>query len=582
MNRHKKESFVISLFLLICVPLSFSQNGEKRAPVDGITVNELRQHIYFLASDYLAGRKTTTPGFQIAAEYAASQFQSADLKPVLKDENGKPTFFQRVPLIHKVLDPRSALWLRSTKGEFSWGHKDHCLVAFVQDPEDTPIPSGAPAFVGFGISEPAVGWDDYSDLQVQGKIVLCLSGVPRINGRSVLPKELDAIYGDLGKGLSRKLMEAKKRKAGAVVFLLDPATAQAWGIIQNAPEFRQDVLHYPGREPYFPENARPIIPVLLVHPDVVRRVFEGENYDPFSFLETGQKENYRRFELKKATVGLNLSYKRMPVNCKNVVAMVEGTDSQWAHQVITVGAHLDHLGTQAGEVYNGADDNASGSAALLEIAESVAVSPPRRPVLFILYTGEEDGSYGSRFFTENCPVPIKDVMVNINLDMLGRKSDIKNTNAMIEAFGPAQAFPQLRNVLVDVNNRTEKIPLFLDHDPKDVKRFFYTGDHQCWYECGIPFVHFCDFGTRDVHKPTDDADKIDFSQVRSVSRLVYHLVMELGNRNVPLVPQGNALAEIGKKEFPDEATFLSLLKASASDRFRVRTGSPADRSLRNR
>jgi hypothetical protein len=296
-----------------------------------------------LASDFLEGRKTASPGFQKAAEYAASQFQSADLKSILKDENGNCTFFQRVPLIHKFLDPESALWLKSSNGEFSWGHKDHCLVAFIQDPEDTPIPSGAPVFVGFGISERTVGWDDYSDIQVQGKIVLCMSGVPHINGRSVLPKELDAIYGDLERGLNRKLMEAKKRKAAAIIFLLDPATAKAWGTIQNAPEFRQDVLHYPGREPHFPENARPIIPILLVHPDVVRKVFEGENYDPFSFLETGQKDNYRRFELKNATVGLNLSYKRMPVNCKNVVALVEGTDSQRAHLVITVGGHFDHL-----------------------------------------------------------------------------------------------------------------------------------------------------------------------------------------------------------------------------------------------
>ena len=524
----------ILIYLLSCTFPLHSQVKEKYLPIDTITTEALRHHIYFLASDALEGRGTATEGFKIASEYAASQFQAAGVKPVITDENGQKTYFQKVPLIHKILDPQSVIHVKSQRGEHAFVHGNKCIVALVQNPEDMIIPSGSPVYVGYGISEPEAGWDDYEGLDVRGKIVLCLSGSPYRNGKPVLPESLSTAYADLVQGSRKKIETAKANKAVAVVYLLDPVSARGWDIISKISDFRQDVLHYPGMEPTYPEYLLPIIPVLLVHPDNARLMFEGENYDPMRFFETGKYEDYKRFVLKNTTMTLKLGYKRMPVSSRDVVAMVPGTDPGLSHQVITVGAHLDHIGIINGEIYNGADDNASGSAALMEIAESVAMSPPRRPVLFVLYTGEEDGSYGSRFFTSNCPVPLEDVIVNINMDMLGRESSQVEKRGSIQAFGPLQFSPELYDVLVTVDKRTEKIPLFVEHEQKDIQRFITTGDHQNWYRQGIPFVCFCDFGSEDLHKPTDDPEKIDFNKIKTVSRLVYELVVELGNRDKPL------------------------------------------------
>ncbi len=526
---------IVSVTYLICYNLTVhSQVKETYRPIDAITTEALRHHSYFLASDALEGRGTATRGFKIASEYAASQFQAAGVKPFITDENGQKTYFQKVPLIHKILDPQSVIQVKSHKGEHAFVHGKKCIVALVQNPEDMRIPSGSPVFVGFGISEPEAGWDDYEGLDVRGKIVLCLSDSPYRNGKPVLPEKLNDAYADLVKGSRKKIERAKAQKATAVVFLLDPVSARGWETISKISDFRQDVLHYPGMEPTYPEYLLPIIPVLLVHPDNTLLIFEAENYDPMRFFETGKYEDYKRFVLKNTTMTLKLGYKRMLVSSRNVVAMVPGTDPDLSHQVITVGAHLDHIGIINGEIYNGADDNASGSAALLEIAESVAMSPPRRPVLFILYTGEEDGSYGSRFFTRNCPVPLKDVIVNINLDMLGRESGQAEKKGSIQAFGPLQFSPELYDILVSVNKRTEKIPLVVEHDQKDIQRFITTGDQQNWYQQGIPFVYFCDFGSKDLHKPTDDPEKLDFNKIKTVSRLVYELVMELGKRDKAL------------------------------------------------
>ncbi len=534
MNTRKKV-LIVSIIYLLCYSLTVhSQVKKTYQPIDAITAEALQHHVYFLASDALEGRGTATRGFKLASGYAVSQFRAADVKSVLTDENGEKTYFQKVPLIHKILNPQSIIQVKNHKGEHAFVHGKKCIVALVQNPEDMKIPSGPPIFVGFGISEPEASWDDYEGLDVRGKIVLCLSGSPYRNGKPVLPEKLNTAYADLVQGSRKKIETAKAQKATAVVYLLDPLSARGWDIISKISDFRQDVLHYPGMEPTYPEYLLPIIPVLLVHPDNTRLIFEDENYDPMRFFETGKNEDYKRFVLKNTTMTIKLAYKRIPVSSRNVVAMVPGTDPELSHQVITVGAHLDHIGIINGEIYNGADDNASGSAAILEIAESVAMSPPRRPVLFILYTGEEDGSYGSRFFTRNCPVPLKDVIVNINLDMLGRENGQADKKGSIQAFGPLQFSPELYDILISVNKRTDKIPLVVEHDQKDIQRFVTTGDQQNWYKQGIPFVYFCDFGSEDLHKPTDVPKKIDFNKIKTVSRLVYELVMELGNRDKAL------------------------------------------------
>jgi hypothetical protein len=529
--RQIKRRFLLCLFIsisnILALGVALSAENEARPdPQTSITIPELKDHMFFLASDELKGRLTASPEYRIAANYCVSQLRAAGLKPLVPDEKGNLSFLQRVPLIHKVLRAQDALCLKNLEGETCFSHGDQCLVAMVQYPEDTKVLVTPPVFVGYGISAAEAGWDDYQDLNVEGKIVVCLHGAPRVQGNPVLPARDDELYSDLEKGGALKLQTAERHRAAGLVYILDPQTARAWEMIKQMKIFTHDVLHYPGREPHPP---RKMIPVVLLHPSAVRRMFEIYNYDPFAHQNTEDENVIKRFLMDKTILKMQLEYIRENVECQNVVAITPGTDEAVGNQWIIVGAHLDHIGVRNGLVYNGADDNASGCAAVLEVAEAIAMGPTRRPVIFILYTGEEFGLYGSTYFTEHCPVPLNQVAVSINMDMVGREGLEINVKGGIKAFGPAQKYLWLKEELEKANENSVNIPIDFTHPKEDSERFFKVGDHFSFYKNGIPVIFFEDGGTEDLHKPTDDPEKIDFSKLQKVSQLVYALVMELGN-----------------------------------------------------
>jgi hypothetical protein len=531
MRRGCKICLLCGICLLFLIHFSPQDRKDLSSKASTITASELRDHIFFLASDELEGRMVASRGFLVAALYASSQFREAGLKQIVEDENGKPSFLQPVHLIHKVYHEDDVITIRTEEKEYSFSLGDMCLIATIQWPEDKLPPVAAPVYVGYGIHEPDVGWDDYSGIDLHGRVVLCLSGRPNVHGKSILPEEAAKKYSDFEKALARKLREIVKRGAEGVLFILDRGTAERWQELKRMRQFRCDAYHYPGLpEPAPPGNQ---IPILVVHPDAAEKIFETQDYDPFLFESTGEEEDYRRFVFEGAVLALQTKYKRTDIICHNVVGMVAGTDADVSGQVITVGAHLDHIGFKEGLVCNGADDNASGCAAVMEAADAVAMTAARS-VVFVLYTGEEQGLLGSRYFVDHCPVPLDNVVVNINLDMVGRKGTLMKVDGEIKAFGPEQAYPELKGYLARANEHSSRMLVDYGHDEKDAKRYIQTSDQFTYHKMGIPIVYFADGGTEDLHKPTDDAEKIDFEKTKRVSQLVYELAMELGNAESPL------------------------------------------------
>ncbi|MGB7294599.1 MAG: hypothetical protein WBC70_03345 [Candidatus Aminicenantales bacterium] len=204
-----------------------AESEEGQNPQASITVPELKNHLFFLASDELKGRLTASPEYQIAASYCVSQLRGAGLKPLISDEKGDSSFLQRVPLIHKALQAQDVLCLKNPEGEIRFSHGDQCPVAMVKYPKDTEIPVTSPVFAGYGISCPEVGWDDYKGLDVEGRIVVCLHGTPRVQGNPVLPPRVDEAYSDLEKGGPLKLQAAEKHRAAGLVWILNPQAARA-------------------------------------------------------------------------------------------------------------------------------------------------------------------------------------------------------------------------------------------------------------------------------------------------------------------------------------------------------------------
>ena len=206
---------------------------------------------------------------------------------------------------------------------------------------------------------------------------------------------------------------------------------------------------------------------------------------------------------------------------------MEGSDPVLKNEYVVVGAHLDHLGVRGGQVYNGADDNASGSVGVLEVAEAIAMAPPQRSILFVLYAGEERGLLGSRHFVANPPVPLEQIVANINIEMIGRWSH--RPAGTIFAILGTDDDGALRGALTRVNG------MGFGYELEAPEQFLGGSDHVAFQNAGIPNITIAGSppnGThQDYHQPGDEADKIEIAAMRKATALIYQLTLELANRS---------------------------------------------------
>lgn len=229
---------------------------------------------------------------------------------------------------------------------------------------------------------------------------------------------------------------------------------------------------------------------------------------------------------------------------ENIWAYIEGTDKK--DEVVVISAHYDHVGTKNGEVYNGADDDGSGTVALLEMAEAFAKAKkegngPRRSILFLHVTGEEYGLHGSRFYSENPIIPLEKTMANINIDMIGRRDDANaKSNNYVYVIGADRLSTDLDKVVAEQNRKHVNLNLdYKYNDPNDPQRFYYRSDHYNFAKNGIPSVFLFSGTHADYHKPGDDPDKIEYDALAKRTRLAFVIAWELANRESRLTIDRN-------------------------------------------
>jgi hypothetical protein len=497
---------IASAFFLSCG----GDPGHKvRSAASSITVAELRDHLYFLASDALTGRMPGEKGYDVAADYAASQFRQAGLVPVCSGADGRAAYLQELRIIKKRVGKIGELSLKTSAGAKALRYGPEFFVISPGN-RDTISLSGSLVFAGYGIHEPRYDWDDYAGIDVKGKWVVYMFGSPLKDGKPVLPKELTEAYASGVEGYYKKAVTAREAGAVGVVVIFDKERFQAWDILRHA---RSSYCMLPNHDPLF---FSPCVEVCL-NREPLGQLFAGRSYNPI----TGEGE-YGAFPMADATLSLEAEIAAEEIHSANVVGLVKGTDPTVGNEYISVGAHLDHIGQENGEVFNGADDNASGSVAVLEAAEAVALNPPKRSVIFILYTGEEMKFMGSQYFVLNSPVPLEHIAVNINLDMVGRPDGEAQDLAV--NVGGNQA-SEIKSMIDSVNSRQTHLLLDYGYD-----RYFKMSDQVAFYLAGIPVVFLISGDHEDVHKATDDAGKIDYEFLRDASRLAYFLAMELADR----------------------------------------------------
>src|SRR5579884_989600 len=460
---------------------------------DAITAGELQDWLYFIASDELQGRNTPSNGLNTAALFIASHLAQWGVQPA-GDPGAGPgplaAYFQPIALTRLRYD-RKQSQIRVGGREFGLGD------GFV--PARGAAPSGQFAgglvYVGNGYWVKGQA-DPYQGLDVKGKFLIVAGTAPRES----------ELTGKEGEDWMSPMDVVRER--GAL------------GIVQ-VPTFR--ILSF---WPYFAAGLEQgVVSVDAFNPS-------GSAPMVLASPALGAAK----------TLSLTLVGEAEPLRTQNVIGIVEGSDPQLQHQYVVIGAHYDHVGigrpVNGDDIYNGADDDGSGTDANLALAEAFARGPrPKRSILFIWHAGEEKGLWGSRYFTTHLTVPLADVVTELNMDMLVRSKAAGDTDPRdakltghdeIYTIGPKISSDQLGAIADAVNSHFLDISFnHLYDNTTDPQRFFYRSDHFNYARQGIPILFFFDGVHRDYHQPSDSPDKIDYVKLQNVARTVYAVAWAL-------------------------------------------------------
>ena len=514
--KYKKNFCLLAGFIFSLSGIISAQSSPDDALLS-ITRAELRDHIYFLASDYMAGRTAPSAEYEIAARYVAAQFASAGAVPLLKDEAGELTYFQEVPFIKTTYGTDIKWTMKKADETREFLNNEDFKVLFSRAPKNEKLEL---VFVGYGIEEPDYGWDDFKGLDVKGKMLIVLTGAPMKKGKPILPEEIHEKYA--GPAYWSKFWKLSRKGPKGIIMVDANKPGQiSWDDLESIISTEIYTYQGPGSE----RSSRPRPSFYAVRSEVVDALFEGQPFSPASIAEKGLR-SYSCFQLEGISIETFFEViEEKAVSSKNIVGIVPGTDPDLSNEYITVGAHLDHVAPVDGQVRNGADDNASGSSGVIEVAEAMAMNPGRRPVVFIAFTAEEMGLLGSKYFLNSGTLDKEMIKFNLNLDMIGRSSEDNAETRAHYLVTHKKYLNQLSSFVGEINRNSINCPLLYNNDEDSPG----GSDHQTFIKEGIPAFFFFSGVHEDLHKPGDDPDKIDYSKAESISRLAYLITDTLAN-----------------------------------------------------
>ncbi|MCD6118273.1 M20/M25/M40 family metallo-hydrolase [bacterium] len=560
------RSFSSFVVVFVCVAIAF---GFSAYATQNFDASEYLGHIEYLASDELGGRMSGEPGQKLAAEYIVQWYEDLGILP----GNGD-SYLQSFEFTSGV-EPGDG-------NEFMWGMKG-MMESLTMAEDFVPVffspnteVEGSLIFAGYGIT--AVedeGYDDYSGIDVEGKIVIVFRHEPQIEDEEHFNGKRPSAYSDL----RYKTYNAKRHGAIGMLLVTGPLDERADG---------KDELMRLGKGDVYGESA---IPIVHVKRDVIN--------EAMSVLGADLEEMQRTMDedLTPVTVDMSAVFARIKIDLikqytgtENIIAILPG--SEFTEQYIIIGAHYDHLGLgQTGSmltreeyealspdelIHHGADDNASGTAGVLELAKYFAETGGNRHTLvFMNFSAEELGTLGSLYYVKNPVFPLDRTMAMINMDMIGR---VQNNVITIQGIGTAEEWP---SVIDEIGEQTDLT----------LKRFddgVGGSDYTSFYNVGVPVLNFFSGVHMDYHRPSDTTDKINSEDAARVLDIVNDIVVVLDRRDDALTFQKTTLPEVATGGQVDSGTGIRAYLGSVPDfsysgsegvMFAgVRKGSPADKA----
>ena len=477
----------------LALPVSAQDPAAARQAAVTITPALIRQHVSVLADDSMRGRRTPSPELELATQYAASQFRRIGLRP----GGDGHSYFQRWQVDQvQVIADSAALWATGTP----------------------------PMRWTYGVDYAPHPFNDFADWTAQGSAVLLVGSLGgRVSFDTASLRGRVLVVPLTAAGFGPNFGRIVSWQPAAVLRVVDVPDSI---IAQLASEATRPKTKVPGAG-----TARP--PMLVVTDRAAQPLIARGGVDLAELRRAPTDTALRAIPLGDAVMHVRLRTRPLVhQDPANVIAILEGADPVLRSEYVVYTAHLDHLGVGnpvgGDSIYNGADDNASGAAAVLAVAQAFArlPSPPRRSVMFVLVTGEEGlGGGGSVFFLNHPPVPVPAMVVDLNADMVGRNwrdtvvvlgrrdSDLGHTVDRVTA-----TFPELGLAVIDSSTR-----------PGDAADFYGWSDHGAFIQRAIPFLYFYSGMHADYHGPGDSPDRIDVEKLARISRLMFYIGVSVAN-----------------------------------------------------
>lgn len=510
MARIPSSLSVITLLSLYCV---IPANAQERG-MGSITAAELKTHLSFIASDEFGGRNTPSTELKITSRYLATMVESYGFESLMPDGS----FFQNIPLEITSLDEsHTSLKLLIGQEEKVFKFPDDFSLRTRTD----GTLSGEIAFVGYGVEAPDLGWDDYGERDLEGKIVVMLDG--RLPADHPLSQTENRRY------IRRRTGNALQRGVVAVITVINEERELSYRESDYSFDNPERVRLAPD-EGSQQQAAGGSQIGLFLQMEIRHAAAAGllgisgeELTDMFAALGRGEQVPGR--QLSGRMVEVTVKQKMREDYTSNVVAVLEGSDPVLKQEYVLYGSHHDHVGVRNGRIYNGADDNGSGTVAMLEMAQAFSIERPKRSVIMVWHTGEEKGLWGSEYFVQNSPVPVEKMSAELNLDMICR-----NDPDSLYLVGSDKLSTELDAAVNRMNDRYINLNFdYVYNDLTHPELFFFRSDHYPYVQYGIPALWFFCGTTEDYHQETDTIDRVDYGKMERVTRLAYLVGYEIGN-----------------------------------------------------
>lgn len=530
-----KLKVLSSAFILIfTISIAYSQQNLVEKGLNGINKNILKAQMGFLASDWTEGRLAGEKGESLSADYIASMLMLYGVKPAGDMTQGiiggnlqKPerTYFQNFTLIKTQPGDDQVLKVKYVDGKMTKSTDFAFNVDFTVSPSDAGIEVEAPVvFVGYGFKNDKLKYNDFDKIDVKGKFILRIAGIPDFIRKSLTTAEIGALLSDT------ELMLKSMGAVGIIAF--DPMTS----LVGNTA--RQDFVNMsPSEVAPSPRlsSSTYSIPAKKSSDNLIRITVSAKAANEILKGTGADIEDYQKKAdlnqpvvlpvVNDKSVYFKTTVKTSRVAVKNIIGIIEGNSTD---QVIVIGAHYDHMGTNNGFIWNGADDNASGTVGVMTLAKAIVETgkKPEKTILIALWTAEEEGLLGSRYWVQNPTIPIKNVKMNMNFDMISRYFSATDTKKVTLAY--SITLPVFKDITLS-NIKKFGIDIIVDYQPSENPAG--GTDHRSFVAAGIPVMRFKPGHREEYHTPKDELSTLDWDIMEKIIKISFADVWDLANTN---------------------------------------------------